>query len=251
MNNPQNFPQHWVLIRGLTRSHFHWFDFKSLLLKKLNIESVECPELAGNGYLSDLKTPQSLSLCVAQLRSQLKHHDEPIGLIGISLGGIIATQWATEFPEEVSHLVLINSSFSMCPAHRRLRYQNYFKILLTLLFPSPKRIENFILKNTANTADIKNYLETCIDFQKKHPVQLLNLIRQLRLTQQAHFPIKPRCVVLILAAVSDRLVDYRCSLFIAKHWSVSAEIHPSAGHDLTLDDPFWVLEKIRKLNESS
>ncbi len=245
MNKNKKFPKKWILIRGLTRSHFHWFDFKTELQQALNLESVETPELPGNGYLSELNTPDNLTDCVAELRTQIQITNEPVGLFGISLGGLIATKWAHDYPNDVSHLVVINSSFSSSPFYHRLKSKNYFKILLTVFSKKPTDIEKFILQATSNTENHRAILQASIDFQKKHPIRFKNLVQQLLLANQGDFKTKPNAETLILTSKNDRLVHHKCSLKIAAAWDLQAKIHPTAGHDLPLDDSAWIIEKIK------
>ena len=42
----------------------------------------------------------------------------------------------------------------------------------------------------------------------------------------------------------DRLVSPRCSQRLAAAWKVPLALHPSAGHDLPLDDPDWLLAQL-------
>jgi pimeloyl-ACP methyl ester carboxylesterase len=245
MSNPQNFPQKWILIRGLTRSHFHWFDFKNNLQKEFNLDIVYTPELLGNGELWHQSTPKNIAQCLESLRKQLPLLNGSVGIIGISLGGMLATEWAVRYPNEVSHLVLINTSSSQSPFYHRFKPQLYFQALRTILFSSPEKIEKFILNATSNTEHWKSVFEKCIEFQKTHPVQISNFIQQLKLARLSHFDQKPNCKVLILTAKKDRLVNFECSLKIAKRWDLKTLIHPTAGHDLPLDDSKWILDQIK------
>jgi pimeloyl-ACP methyl ester carboxylesterase len=50
---------------------------------------------------------------------------------------------------------------------------------------------------------------------------------------------------LLLAGQQDRLVDVKCSLTLAHHWSCAIRLHPAAGHDLPLDDGAWVSQQVK------
>ena len=243
--NKNIIPKKWILIRGLTRSHFHWFEFKNLIKNELNLDSVECPELPGNGFLHQLNSPTDLLTCVNELKKQIAPINEPVGILAISLGGMIATKWALEYPSEISHLVIINSSFSLSPFYDRLMPKNYLKILKILFLSNPKKIEEFILSSTSNTKKWINILQDCIRFQSQHPISLKNFIRQIKLAKHSQFESKPQCQVTVLTSENDHLVNYKCSLTIAKHWQINPHIHPTAGHDLPLDDGLWIIEQIK------
>jgi hypothetical protein len=47
-----------------------------------------------------------------------------------------------------------------------------------------------------------------------------------------------------LNSLGDRLVDPACSQAIGQHWETELIQHPTAGHDLPLDDGEWTTEKI-------
>jgi len=48
----------------------------------------------------------------------------------------------------------------------------------------------------------------------------------------------------VLVSEQDQLVSADCSHAIARQWDVPIQVHPSAGHDLTLDDGPWVVQQV-------
>jgi predicted alpha/beta hydrolase family esterase len=48
----------------------------------------------------------------------------------------------------------------------------------------------------------------------------------------------------VLASVLDHLVSVECSKALARAWQCALILHPSAGHDLPLDDGHWVIAKV-------
>jgi pimeloyl-ACP methyl ester carboxylesterase len=54
----------------------------------------------------------------------------------------------------------------------------------------------------------------------------------------------PGLPILLLASQHDKLVDSRCSQALAAAWRCPLEMHPTAGHDLPLDDPHWVAQQV-------
>jgi homoserine acetyltransferase len=159
---------------------------------------------------------------------------------------MIATQWALEFPNEVDRLILINSSFSLSPIQQRLKPTNYLGILKCIFSSSAQDIEQFILTTTCNTEKWKPHLSACVQFQKEHRIRLKNFIRQLKMTKHSQFYQKPDCHVIILASSNDRLVSPQCSHTIATQWNVPLHLHPTAGHDLPMDDGTWIIDSIKK-----
>lgn len=255
MSKPLSLPKTWILIRGLTRSSYHWLDFPEKLKQRLQLEMVPTPELPGNGYLHDSVSPTDMPSAISILQKnsiQLAADDklfanQPIGLIGLSLGGMIAANWAYSNPEVISHLVIVNSSFSfLSPFYKRLKPQNYVSIIKNILSNDASAIEKFILQTTSN--DEKKWqpvLEPLIEFQRQHPLHIQNFARQLLLARQTQKLNKPKAKTLILSSLNDRLVDSSCSRLLADFWNVPNDVHPTAGHDLPLDDADWIIEKIQ------
>jgi predicted alpha/beta hydrolase family esterase len=54
---------------------------------------------------------------------------------------------------------------------------------------------------------------------------------------------------LVLYSKKDDLVDPSCSIAIAKHLSAQIIAHENAGHDLILDDPMWVVARMKDFFE--
>lgn len=239
-------PKNWILIRGLIRSQFHWGKFPDLLKTELNLDTVHLTELAGNGYRCNENTPELIDQAVLDLKSQIQNLPTSYGLLGISLGGMIATRWAQLYPNEVNQLVLINSSSSLSPFYKRLNPSVYADILKNIVLNDPTRIEKFILSQTSNfTENWLPILKDYIAFQKVHPVRIKNLLRQIQLTSQVNFNEIPKFKKIILCSKKDRLVSPDCSQNIADAWKCPIIYHPTAGHDLPLDDADWIIQQLK------
>ena len=146
--------------------------------------------------------------------------------------------------------MLINTSFNaFSPFYRRLRPRNYALLLrLALLRRTPADMEKAILKLTSNrVTERENVIAGWVEARLQRPVSALNALGQLMsaLRYRAR-PAPPAVALLILCSESDRLVHFECSLAIASHWNCPLALHPSAGHDLPLDDPDWLIEQVRR-----
>lgn len=242
-----NFPKKWIFLRGLARSRFHWKGFDQQFAQQLNLEQVCCAELLGNGYYHLEKTPSRIEVAIQHLKSQVSFNwSEPVGLFGISLGGMIATKWCQLEPQLFSHLVLANSSSNLSPFYQRFLIKNYSKILTTLLNYSPEHAEKLILNLTSNFEEnkIKSLAEN-IAFAHQHPMDIQNFLQQLKLAKQINFKETPSQNKLILASRNDRLVSPHCSETIANTWNCPIYFNEMAGHDLSLDAGDWIINKIR------
>ena len=74
-----------------------------------------------------------------------------------------------------------------------------------------------------------------------------NALRQLLAAARYRSPSeRPATPLLLLGSTNDQLVNIACSRAIAECWSAPLVEHPTAGHDLPLDDASWVATQIRQ-----
>ena len=173
----------------------------------------------------------------------------PYHLLALSLGAMVATAWAAHHPEEIRGGVLINTSLRpFSPFYQRLRPRNY-PALLHLAFSGhdEERQEELILRLTSNTGVARNaVLAQWIAYQHECPVTCRNALCQLLAALRYRAPADaPAAPLLLLCGGGDRLVDPRCSQRLAQQLRAPLATHPTAGHDLTLDDSRWVAEQVR------
>ncbi len=247
-------PGTWVLLRGLTREAGHWGGFPALLQARLGDVRVLTPDLPGNGALhaqvSPLTVPEMAQACRAALQAQ--GAAPPYHLVAMSLGGMVAVEWASRFPQEIASAVLINTSLrGISSLHWRLRPANWPWLLrLAWQWGQPRRCEATVLRLTsrahhAGTAEGEALLREWQALREQHPVSAANALRQLWAAARYRAPAqRPALPLLVLTSARDGLVDTRCSQRLALRWQATLGIHPTAGHDLPLDDGVWVAEEI-------
>lgn len=244
MNN-----QRWIFLRGLTRGNIHWGDFPQIFSESLSKPQAEYLEIPGNGNCHNEITPLSPEMLIEKLRkkSQFCSNNQTYHLCGISLGGMIALKWAEMYPKEVLSVTTINSSLSQGSFFfQRLRPQNYASILYHLFFSQPYVQEKIILQITSNrSVNSHRYIEDFSDFAKKHPVSKTNFFRQLLLASNIQIS-TAQAPLTVISSKNDRLVNSNCSQDIASLFSAKEFIHPTAGHDLPLDEPEWLSEILMK-----
>lgn len=242
----------WVLLRGLTRESRHWGEFAQTLGQALPDAKVVALDLPGSGHLHHMKSPWSIEEISAQCRKDLLAQGlrPPYYLLALSLGAMVAVAWASRHPDELLGCVLINTSLRpFSPFYRRLRPANYPTLLaLSLLGPTAPAREAAILRMTSwhvrSRADV---LAQWRRIARESPVSRINALRQLTAAARYRAPReKPPLPLLILASTADALVDPRCSRQLASCWKCEVLEHPSAGHDLPLDDGPWVASQVRR-----
>jgi pimeloyl-ACP methyl ester carboxylesterase len=241
----------WVLLRGLTRESGHWGAFTELLRHRHPEARVVALDLPGNGGLNDRPSPSRIEAFTQSCRDQLRSQGlaPPYRLLAISMGAMVAVDWATRAPQEIDGCVLINTSLRpFSPWYQRLRAANYASLLALALLPGRAIAhERTILRLTSRDAAATGVLDHWVQLRRARPVSAANALRQLAAAARYRANVTPPAVpLLVLASRGDRLVDPRCSQELARRWRADIAIHPSAGHDLTLDDAAWAVDQIER-----
>jgi len=239
----------WILLRGLIRDRRHWGDFAQRFSAELG--EVITLDLPGNGVLNAMDSPTTIAGMVRYARAELARRGlkPPYRLFAMSLGGMVATAWADAHPDEVAAMVLANTSLRpLSPFWHRLQPSAYPTVLRMLANPDARHGEAAILRLTSSRAAERTaVLDRWIEWRLAYPVSRANALRQLLAAMRFRAPCRaPGMPVLLLVGLGDRLVDPRCSQTLARRWQCAIAEHPDAGHDLPLDDPDWVIERVRE-----
>jgi pimeloyl-ACP methyl ester carboxylesterase len=237
----------WVLLRGLARESGHWSDFPAQLSAALGAPVLTLDQ-PGNGSRFNERSPTRVDAMADDCRTQLTARGlaQPVNIVALSLGAMVATQLASSTPQRVARLVLISTSMRpLAPMHWRLRPAAAAPLLLSLLAADAARLEAAILAATSARAD-GAAVSRWLALRAAHPVSRRNVLRQLLAAARFRAPAPPPVPTLLLAGRGDRLVDYRCSERIAAAWHCPLALHQWAGHDLPLDDAAWVIDQIRR-----
>lgn len=241
----------WVLLRGLTRESRHWGAFPQTLAEATGNAPVIPLDLPGNGRLHALRSPARVEAMAQACRVELlrRRIGPPYRVLAMSLGAMVAVAWAAQHPRELSAGVLINTSLRpFSPFHQRLRPAAGASLLrLALTDPRAESHERTVLQLTSRMTPARaDLLRDWAAWRAQCPVSRANALRQLLAAARFAAPrARPAPPLLILASTQDALVDVRCSRQLAQAWQVPIAEHPSAGHDLPLDDGPWVAEQVR------
>lgn len=241
----------WVLLRGLTRESAHWGDFFEILRAELPGATVIGIDLPGSGRLFEARSPTRIESVTQSCREQLLRLgvSPPYHLLAMSMGAMVAVDWASRHPQELCACVLINTSLRpWSPWYQRLRPAAYPSLLSALLVGGLRRREQTILRWTSRHAHApSSVIGQWMAIQRARPVSRANALRQLLSAARFHAPVlAPEVPLLVLASRRDALVDPRCSRRVAELWHAGFVEHPTAGHDLPLDDGPWVARQISR-----
>lgn len=238
----------WVLLRGLTREAGHWGGFQDRLAQQLGGRvEVFTPDLPGSGRRHGERSPASAYGLMQAVRSELPP-GPPVMLLALSLGAMVALEWARVAPQEVAGAVLINTSAGGQAPWLRLRPRNYLP-LLGLLRPgatADERERCVLALTSSQPLRHAGALARWVTLAHQRPVSTGNAARQLLAAARYRAPVQPpQPPLLLLVSACDRLVSPRCSQDLARRWNLPVRVHPWAGHDLPLDDPDWALAVIK------
>lgn len=235
----------WLLLRGLARESAHWGDWLEQLRRSRPQDSFHTLDLPGTGLARQFRSPASVAGARQFAERATRQLPRPLGLIGLSFGGMVALDWALHSPEDCAGLVLISSSCRLSPPWRRLQPRQWAPVIRMLGQADSAARERAILALTSNRPLSISVLEQWQAIQRERPVQRVDVIRQLYAASCYKPPGgMPQMPTLVLASQGDRLTDWCCSRDLAESLECPLEVHPNAGHDLPLDDPQWLIAQL-------
>jgi pimeloyl-ACP methyl ester carboxylesterase len=241
----------WILLRGLTRETRHWGRLPGLLREAVGTDRLLLLDLPGNGEFAHLRAPSTVADMVGFVRIAALQTGAtgPYRVLAMSLGGMVATDWAQRHPGEIERLVLINTSMRpFSRMHERLRPSAWPGLLgVAAHWRAAPRAESGIHRLTCNNVETLGAdLNAWSEIRWSAPVSRGNALRQLWAAARfSAAATKPRCPLLILSSRADKLVNPVCSAKLAAAWGATHAEHEWAGHDLPHDDPVWTSEQVR------
>jgi pimeloyl-ACP methyl ester carboxylesterase len=244
-----------LLVRGLIREAGHWADLLPSLKKQFPDSEILCIDLPGAGVKYQQESPTSIEEIVTEMRADWRSKRKskrPCIIVAISLGGMIAAEWMNLYSKDFAGAVLMNTSYagySKITERLKLSALGFLLKVPTLKGEAKeKRILELVVNDPNKRVEL---LPLWTKIQNERPVSLSNTLKQLWAAKQFHIgEFVPRIPILILASENDRMVDVSCSKSIAENWKAPIVFHPTAGHDLSSDDPEWTSEQIKQWVDS-
>lgn len=249
----------WVILRGLGRGYGHWGSFQEKMRQEFSNDLCYFIDIPGNGLLNQLTSPLKISEYIAFMQTQLQQSDfysytGPVYGVGLSLGGMIMTEWITQQPDFFKKVFIINTSASNFskPWDRMstLVMKNALKQL------TAKRIEDFELNSLKITTGLsedqirnefgKDY-QSNIDFTKKYPITTKNIFRQLIAAFRYKFPNTVKTPVVLINGAKDKFVNPKCTTDIAAHWKCPVVTDRQGGHDIAFEDAKWLIQQFKEM----
>ncbi|WER48574.1 alpha/beta hydrolase [Cupriavidus sp. WKF15] len=241
----------WIFLRGLTRESRHW----GTLAQRWQAAGLGRPlavDLPGNGSLCHERSPASVQGLVGSVRDSLRQAGGPrrSRVLAMSLGAMVAAEWARQYPDEVAALVLVNTSMRpFSTTTHRLRAANWPGLLhMAASWADRDYCERTIHRLTCARTDTREAdILAWKQIAATAPVSRSSALRQLLAAARYRAGRRAPCAsMLLIASDADRLVDPVCSAQLAHRWNMPLLRHPWAGHDLPHDDPDWLCEMVAR-----
>lgn len=252
-----NTPKNWLLLRGLAREQRHWGDFPQQMEEALGDVKVHCLDLAGTGDQWHRRSPVSIDGITKDLRSRWdrlrRDIDGPWGILAVSLGGMVAMHWCATFPSDFSAAVIMNSSTRDAGGpFERLQTSAIPELLRAMREKDNTRREKIILRFTSTrTEGLDEVARRNAALLTEAPMRRSTAVSQITAATRFKTPERIEVPLLFLASWGDNMVSPNCSLRLAEYFQAPLMVHPTAGHELGLDAPQWVIESVHYWVRSS
>lgn len=191
-----------ILIHGLGQNETSWGNVKTDLEK--DFENVICPNLFkiidNNTYTYENLYNSFSKFC--------NTFDEKVNICGLSLGGILAVNYAIEFPDKVNSIILIGTPYKMP------------KILL--------KMQNIIFKFMPKSM-FKN-----MGCSKNNFMQLTNSLQNIQYSNRLD---KIKCDALILCGEKDKANMKSAELLNKNIVNSKMKVIANAGHIVNEEEP--------------
>ena len=201
----------YILLHGMGQNASSWNETISFLP---NTSEIVCPELSdffseGNCYYSKMYT----AFC-----DYCNNFSEPLNLCGLSLGAVLALNYAIDYPRRVKSLILIAPKYDMP------------KFLL--------KVQNVLFKFMPES-QFKD-----IGLTKKDFITLTNSMADMDFTSGLE---KVSCPVLVLCGEKDN-VNKKAAVKVAEKLSKAKfSTIENSGHEVNIDNPNGLAKAMKEL----
>ena len=249
-------PSDWILLRGLVREQRHWGDFPAIFARELGVR-VHTIDIAGAGTQHRESCPRSVAGMAEDvrarwltLRAELErtHGATRWGLLGVSLGGMIAMAWAAAHPADLQRVVLANTSASdIGKPWDRMQPRAIVGVARGFFARDLVRRERIVLDTTVRllpVGDREALARRWASYAAESPVSRATLARQLLAASTFRAPMRLAVPTLVVVGGRDPLAAPACGRALAQRFGAPLEEHPGAGHDIGTDAPEWLAARV-------
>jgi pimeloyl-ACP methyl ester carboxylesterase len=207
-------------------------------------------DLPGTGQFIGLTAPLSIEETAIFVASQIPEPQpgSPARvLVAISLGGMVAWQLALQAEPHFHRIFMINTSLAnVSPIHHRLQWKALQRLIEIAKERDLQAREKAIFKMVSRNAPVWDELaREFAEVAGQRPIRPLTIVRQLiAASRYRGADPRPGAPLVLVNSLGDDMVHPSCSAEIARKWSLPLITHPRAGHDISIDDPQWLVDII-------
>jgi pimeloyl-[acyl-carrier protein] methyl ester esterase len=237
-----------LLIHGWGMHGGIWNDVAQKLSADFRVHSVDLP---GYGYTKIAEWPIQLDAVIDELSACFP---EPLNVCGWSLGGQIATRWATREPDKILRLILVAST--PCFAERKDWSFGMEKTVLEKFSAeleqnhaaTLRRFLSLQLRGSENERELLALLREKL-FSRGEPDMRalragLNILRDIDLRGELHGVAQP---TLVIAGERDKLTPPEASRYLAKNIPSAHLVElKGAAHVPFLSHPEEFVRQVKK-----
>lgn len=241
----------WLLLRGLAREQRHFGAFPRVFAERVQGSAVHLLDLPGAGTERGRSVPLSIAGLVRDLRARWEplqaQSGGPWGILGISLGAMVAMEWSASHPEDFSRVVLANTSAAgLSVPWMRMRVPVLLNILRAAATRDLEARERRVISFSSNRSDLyeataREWARYAREGRKMRPTAM---VAQITAAARFRAPARLPVPALIVVSRTDRLCDASCSEALARHFGAPLVEHPTAGHDISTDAPEWLADEV-------
>ncbi len=238
----------WILLRGLSREAAHWGSFASMLAAALPEAAIVTIDLPGAGERRDERWPRTMTEAMELVRERAAHLTGRVFVFGVSLGGMLTMEWAARHPGELAGIAVGASSASdIAPFWKRFSPGLLPRIAFASLRGGVAAREAAVVRTVSNREDLWDETTAAWQaIQAARPVSTATVRAQITSATRWKAPVRLDVPALFLAGTRDRLTHADCSRALARRYAAPLVEHPTAGHDLTTDEPAWVTAELTR-----
>ncbi len=237
----------WLLLRGLTREVEHWGGFVPMLAAAVPDADVRALELPGAGELRQLPWPGDVAAAMEDVRARAGGRDGARTFVfGMSLGGMLTMEWAARHPGELAGIVIgASSARDLSRPWQRMRPTALPAVLGGRLRRDVAAREAAIVRVVTNrTEQARAVGARWTEIARTRPVSGAAARAQIVAAMGWNAPARLEVPALFVVGTTDRLVAASCSRALARRYAAPLREHPTAGHDLSTDEPRWLVDEI-------
>jgi pimeloyl-ACP methyl ester carboxylesterase len=238
----------WIILRGLTREVAHWGGFAATLAAALPGAEVVPVELPGAGELRASRWPGDVAAAMEHVRARAGVAPGRTYVFGMSLGGMVTMEWAARHPGELAGIVVgASSARDLSRPWQRMKPAALPAVLGGRLRADVAAREGAIVRVVTNRADRwREVSERWAAIARERPIHRDAARAQLLAAMRWAAPPSLSVPSLFVVGTTDRLVDASCSRALARRYVAPLVEHPTAGHDLSTDEPEWLADQIAR-----